>query len=128
MNPAAPMGDPFRLHVRLFRSEPLTFGAAHFEILGPSTVTAEDLVGPSGQVERVGLTACAQEVVAGLRYECTRRVPLEIRVVPCAVLRRHDPPAATTPPRVGMRRRCPTRSRFALRRPFARMIAETLVR
>jgi hypothetical protein len=33
VNPDAPMGDPFRFHVRLFRSGPHTFGAAHFEIL-----------------------------------------------------------------------------------------------
>jgi hypothetical protein len=33
VNPAMPLGDPFRFHLRLFRSGPHTYGAAHFEVL-----------------------------------------------------------------------------------------------
>ncbi len=43
VNPAAPMGDPFRFHLRLFRSGPHTFGAAHFEILIPNSAEHEVL-------------------------------------------------------------------------------------
>ena len=75
-------GDPSVL--RLEATAPASFSTATFRAIAPgtSTVTAEDLVTPSGQVERVGLTACAQRVSAGLSSECAGRVPLEIRVVP----------------------------------------------
>jgi len=43
VNPREPMGDPFRFHLRLFRSGPHTFGAAHFEILIPNTAEHEVL-------------------------------------------------------------------------------------
>jgi hypothetical protein len=39
----APLGDPFRLHVRLFRSGKHTLGAAHFEVLIDKTPEHEVL-------------------------------------------------------------------------------------
>ncbi len=73
-------GDPSVL--RLEATAPASFSTATFRAIAPgtSTVTAVDLVTPSGQVERVGLTACTQRV--GLGQECAQRVPLEIQVVP----------------------------------------------
>jgi hypothetical protein len=63
---------------------PASFSTATFRAIAPgtSTVTAEDLVTPAGRSERVGLTVCTQEVMAGLQSRCLQRVPLEIRVVP----------------------------------------------
>jgi len=43
VNLAAPMGDPFRFHLRLFRSGRHTFGATHFEINIPGTAEHEVL-------------------------------------------------------------------------------------
>jgi len=43
VNLKAPMGDPFRFHLRLFRSGPHTFGATHFEINIPGTAEHEVL-------------------------------------------------------------------------------------
>jgi hypothetical protein len=43
VNPAAPMGDPFRFHVRLFRSGPHTYGAAHLDFLIPGSAEHEVL-------------------------------------------------------------------------------------
>lgn len=37
INPAAPLGDPFRVHLRLYRQGDVTLGGAHFEILIPGT-------------------------------------------------------------------------------------------
>ena len=37
IHPGEPLGDPFRIHLRLFRQGPHTVGAAHFEILLPET-------------------------------------------------------------------------------------------
>lgn len=42
-DPAKPLGDPFRFHVRLFRVGPHTLGAAHFEILIGGTAEHEVL-------------------------------------------------------------------------------------
>jgi hypothetical protein len=43
VNLGAPLGDPFRFHVRLFRSGRHTFGATHFEIQIPGTAEHEVL-------------------------------------------------------------------------------------
>jgi hypothetical protein len=43
VNPGAPLGNPFRFHVRLFRSGQHTLGAAHFEILIPGSAEHETL-------------------------------------------------------------------------------------
>ena len=43
VNFAAPMGDPFRFHLRLFRSGRHTFGATHFEINIPGSAEHEVL-------------------------------------------------------------------------------------
>jgi len=42
-HPSAPLGDPFRIHVRLFRQGPHTVGAAHLDILIPGTAQHESL-------------------------------------------------------------------------------------
>lgn len=42
-DPAKPLGDPFRFHVRLFRVGPHTLGAAHFEVLIGGTAEHEVL-------------------------------------------------------------------------------------
>jgi hypothetical protein len=70
--------------LRLEATAPASFSTATFRAIAPgtSTVSAEDLVTPTGQVERVGLTTCTRTVSAGLWSECAGRVPLEIRVVP----------------------------------------------
>jgi hypothetical protein len=39
----APLGNPFRFHLRLFREGDLTLGAAHFEVLIPGTAEHEAL-------------------------------------------------------------------------------------
>jgi hypothetical protein len=39
----APLGDPFRFHIRLFRSGPHTVGNAHYEIMVPGTAEHEVL-------------------------------------------------------------------------------------
>jgi hypothetical protein len=41
--PGAPLGRPFRFHVRLFRQGENTLGGAHFEFLVPGTATHEPL-------------------------------------------------------------------------------------
>jgi hypothetical protein len=41
--PGAPLGSPFRFHVRLFRQGAHTLGGAHFEFLIPGTATHEVL-------------------------------------------------------------------------------------
>jgi hypothetical protein len=41
--PGAPLGDPFRFHIRLFRAGKHTIGNAHFEILIPGTAEHEVL-------------------------------------------------------------------------------------
>jgi len=41
--PAAPLGDPFRVHVRFFRQGTLTLGAAHLDFLIPGTAEHEGL-------------------------------------------------------------------------------------
>jgi hypothetical protein len=43
VQPGAPFGSPFRLHVRLFRSGGHTLGGAHFEFLIPGTAEHEVL-------------------------------------------------------------------------------------
>jgi hypothetical protein len=43
VNPEAPLGDPFRFHLRLYRQGDVTLGAAHFEILIPGTAQHEVL-------------------------------------------------------------------------------------
>ncbi len=43
INPTAPLGDPFRVHLRLYRQGDVTLGAAHFEILIPGTAQHEVL-------------------------------------------------------------------------------------
>jgi len=43
VHPNAPLGDPFRFHVRLFRIGRDTLGAAHFEVLIPGTAEHEAL-------------------------------------------------------------------------------------
>ena len=43
IDPAAPFGNPFRFHLRLFRQGSLTVGAAHFELLIPGTAEHEVL-------------------------------------------------------------------------------------
>ena len=43
IDPAAPFGNPFRYHLRLFRQGSLTVGAAHFELLIPGTAEHEVL-------------------------------------------------------------------------------------
>ncbi len=43
IDPAAPFGNPFRFHLRLFRQGTLTVGAAHFELLIPGTAEHEVL-------------------------------------------------------------------------------------
>ncbi len=43
VQPGAPLGSPFRLHIRLFRSHEHTFGSAHFEFLIPGTAEHEVL-------------------------------------------------------------------------------------
>jgi hypothetical protein len=43
VNPTAPLGDPFRVHLRLYRQGDVTLGAAHFEILIPGTAQHEVL-------------------------------------------------------------------------------------
>ena len=43
VDPAAPFGNPFRFHLRLFRQGSLTVGAAHFELLIPGTAEHEVL-------------------------------------------------------------------------------------
>jgi hypothetical protein len=43
INPEAPLGDPFRVHLRLYRQGDITLGAAHFEILIPGTAQHEVL-------------------------------------------------------------------------------------
>jgi hypothetical protein len=43
VHPNAPLGDPFRFHVRLFRIGRHTLGGAHFEVLIPGTAEHEAL-------------------------------------------------------------------------------------
>jgi len=43
IDPAAPFGNPFRFHLRLFRQGSLTVGAGHFELLIPGTAEHEVL-------------------------------------------------------------------------------------
>lgn len=43
VHPKAPFGDPFRVHLRLFRQGPHTFGGAHFEFLIPGSAEHEVL-------------------------------------------------------------------------------------
>ncbi|HEY8232501.1 MAG TPA: hypothetical protein VIJ10_07560 [Vicinamibacteria bacterium] len=43
VQPGAPLGSPFRFHVRLFRSGAHTLGSAHFEFLIPGTAEHEVL-------------------------------------------------------------------------------------
>ena len=43
VQPGAPFGSPFRLHLRLFRSREHTLGGAHFEFLIPGTAEHEVL-------------------------------------------------------------------------------------
>ena len=43
IDPAAPLGDPFRTHLRLYREADVTLGAAHFEFLIPNTAQHEVL-------------------------------------------------------------------------------------
>jgi hypothetical protein len=69
VQPGAPFGSPFRLHVRLFRSREHTLGAAHFEFLIPGTAEhevlswdlARDFV--SFDVARTGLLTAAPSAV-----------------------------------------------------------------
>jgi hypothetical protein len=43
VNPPAPLGDPFRVHVRFFRQGTLTLGAAHLDFLIPGTAQHQGL-------------------------------------------------------------------------------------
>ena len=43
VQPGAPLGSPFRFHIRLFRSGEHTLGNAHFEFLIPGTAEHEVL-------------------------------------------------------------------------------------
>ena len=43
VTPGAPLGSPFRFHIRLFRSGPNTVGNAHYEFLVPGTAEHEVL-------------------------------------------------------------------------------------
>ena len=43
VDPGKPLGGPFRLHVRLFRAGPHTFGGAHYEVNIPGTAEHEVL-------------------------------------------------------------------------------------
>lgn len=78
----APLGSPFRLHIRLFRSGEHTFGNAHFEVLIPGTAEHEVLSWDVARefvtydVGRTGtLTAAPSKVavIAGGSYRTVRR-------------------------------------------------------
>jgi hypothetical protein len=71
--------DPSVLGFELAR--PADYSLGQFVALAPGvgTVAVEDVLTPSGQPERVRLTACSQESAQGI---CASRVPLDIVVVP----------------------------------------------
>ena len=73
--------DPSVLKFDSVQPPTSTFSVAQFMALAPgvATVAVEDVLTPSGQAERVRLTACSQETALGA---CTSRVPLDIVVVP----------------------------------------------
>jgi hypothetical protein len=52
--PGSPLGNPFRIHLRLFRQGNLTLGAAHFEFLIPGTAEHEVLSWDFGREFVVG--------------------------------------------------------------------------
>jgi hypothetical protein len=62
IDPDEPLGDPFRVHLRLYRQGDVTLGAAHFEILIPVTPQHEVLSWDFARdfvmldMERAGLT------------------------------------------------------------------------
>jgi hypothetical protein len=62
-------------------AQPASFSVGQFIAVAPgvATVGVEDVLTPSGQAERVRLTACSQQTALG---SCTSRVPLDIVVMP----------------------------------------------
>ena len=67
--------------IRFESAQPADFSVGQFVAVAPgvATVGVEDVLTPSGQTERVRLTACSQQTALG---SCTSRVPLDIVVMP----------------------------------------------
>ena len=65
-------------------SQPASVTTAVFLATAPGTTTivAGGLRSPSGEVQRVELTACTEERSTAFTYECLKRVPLEVQVLP----------------------------------------------
>jgi hypothetical protein len=67
--------------IRFESAQPGGLSVGQFIAVAPgvATVGVEDVLTPSGQAERVRLTACSQQTAL---FSCTSRVPLDIVVIP----------------------------------------------